>query len=114
MIFFKERNAATLLFSSLVVRVFGVQRTKDHLNLTLHNRMTGNNFFEKFPTLLPFLLNELKTFVDEPEDQIKPKIQSILLILSRLYPGIRCENAEEDWKVIRHFLLYLEKILEPV
>lgn len=65
--------------------------------------MTGNNFFEKFPSLLPFLLNELKTFVHENEDQIKPKIQSILLILSRLYPGVSCENAEQEWKVRKIF-----------
>ncbi|XP_058805836.1 thyroid adenoma-associated protein homolog [Phymastichus coffea] len=94
-----ERNSATLLFSALVTRVFGVQRTKDHVNLTLHNRMTGKIFFEKFPSLLSFLLNELSTFVCENEDQIKPKIQCILLILTRLYPGVASNTAEEDWKI---------------
>ena len=61
--------------------------------------MTGKMFFEKFPSLLPFLLNELKIFVKEPEREIKAKIQSILLILSRLYPGVNSEEGEEDWKV---------------
>lgn len=97
--FLQERNAATLLFSALVTRVFGVQRTKDHVNLTLHNRMTGKNFFEKFPSLLQFLLDELSTFVRENEDQIKPKVQCILLILSRLYPGVTSDDAEDDWQV---------------
>ncbi|OXU19645.1 hypothetical protein TSAR_015763 [Trichomalopsis sarcophagae] len=93
-----ERNAATLLLSALVVRVFGVQRTKDHVNLTLHNRMTGKKFFEKFPTLLPFLLNELEIFINDPEKQIKPKIQSILLILSRLYPSVSSDDSDEEAK----------------
>ncbi|XP_035729863.1 thyroid adenoma-associated protein-like isoform X2 [Vespa mandarinia] len=35
-----ERNAATLLFSALIIRIFGVQRTKDHINLTADNKMT--------------------------------------------------------------------------
>ncbi|KAJ8688100.1 hypothetical protein QAD02_023895 [Eretmocerus hayati] len=94
-----ERNAATLLFSALVVRVFGVQRTKDHLNLSLHNKMTGKNFFDKFPSLLPFLVDELTKFMGETEDQIKPKIQSILLILSRLYPCTSSESLNESWRM---------------
>lgn len=97
----QERNAATLLLSALVVRVFGVQRTKDHVNLTLHNRMTGKKFFEKFPSLLPFLLSEMEIFVNDSEIQIKPKIQSILLILSRLYPGVSSEDSDEVVNEVR-------------
>ena len=87
-----------------MVRVFGVQRTKDHVNLTVHNKMTGKIFFDRFPILLPFLLKELSNFVKQPEDQIKPKIQSILLILSRLYPSLtNSDVADNEWKVLKYF-----------
>ena len=91
------------------MRVFGVQRTKDHVNLTLHNKMTGKNFFDKFPSLLQFLLNELAIFVNESEKQIKPKIQSILLVLSRLYPSASSEAADQDWKVYYSSIILLIK-----
>ncbi|XP_011499333.1 PREDICTED: thyroid adenoma-associated protein homolog [Ceratosolen solmsi marchali] len=94
-----ERNAATLLFSSLVIRVFGAQRTKDHINLTLHNKMTGKIFFDRYPILLPFLLNELTIFINQTENYITPKIQSILLILSRLYPSVSSDITDEDWQI---------------
>ncbi|XP_014206735.1 thyroid adenoma-associated protein homolog [Copidosoma floridanum] len=82
-----ERNAATLLFSSLMVRVFGVQRTKDHVNLSVFNQMSGKTFFGRYPALSEFIFYELKAFVNSPEDEIKPKIQCMLLILSRLMPS---------------------------
>jgi hypothetical protein len=61
--------------------------------------MIGKIFFDKYPRLLPFLLNELTIFINQSEDHIQPKIQSILLILSRLYPNVSSEVADEDWKV---------------
>lgn len=42
-----ERNSSTLLFSALITRVFGVQRTKDSENLNIRNKMTGRIFFLK-------------------------------------------------------------------
>ncbi|XP_032686483.1 thyroid adenoma-associated protein homolog [Odontomachus brunneus] len=80
-----ERNAATLLFSALIVRIFGVQRTKDHINLTTCNMMTGRLFFERYPSLLPFILDELRTFISTNDTTIKSDVQAILLLLSRLY-----------------------------
>ncbi|XP_053978805.1 thyroid adenoma-associated protein [Hylaeus volcanicus] len=80
-----ERNAATLLFSALIIRIFGVQRTKDHINLTTDNKMNYKLFFEKYPRLLSFITNELQTFVTVNDSIIKSNVQSILLLLSRLY-----------------------------
>lgn len=40
-----ERNSSTLLFSALMTRVFGVQRTKETENLSNKNKMTGLIFF---------------------------------------------------------------------
>ncbi|XP_044579181.1 thyroid adenoma-associated protein homolog [Cotesia glomerata] len=93
-----ERNAATLLFSALITRIFGVQRTKDHVNLTVHNKMTGRVFFEKYPELLPFMLNQLNAYINDDSNPIRPSIQSILLLLSRLYLTSNLDT-NYDWKV---------------
>ncbi|XP_047377832.1 thyroid adenoma-associated protein isoform X2 [Sciurus carolinensis] len=53
------RNSSTLLFSSLITRIFGVKRGKDELSKT--NRMTGREFFSRFPELYPFLLKQLES-----------------------------------------------------
>ncbi|XP_038174568.1 thyroid adenoma-associated protein isoform X3 [Arvicola amphibius] len=67
------RNSSTLLFSSLITRIFGVKRGKDelsktnswrshhHLALPWEGRMTGREFFSRFPELYPFLLKQLET-----------------------------------------------------
>ncbi|KAK1119163.1 hypothetical protein K0M31_013659 [Melipona bicolor] len=92
-----ERNAAALLFSALIIRIFGVQRTKDHINLTTDNKMNYKAFFEKYPNLLSFILNELQTFVAMDDTLIKANIQSILLLLSRLY--YNPEPSDVQWKI---------------
>ncbi|XP_015126019.1 thyroid adenoma-associated protein homolog [Diachasma alloeum] len=94
-----ERNAATLLYSSLITRIFGVQRTKDHVNLTVHNKMTGRIFFEKYPKLLPFMLHELKVFIEASDGLIKPSVQSILLLLSRLYLSYNSDSGDVNWRI---------------
>ncbi|XP_011297107.1 thyroid adenoma-associated protein homolog [Fopius arisanus] len=94
-----ERNAATLLYSSLITRIFGVQRTKDHVNLTVHNKMTGRIFFEKYAKLLPFMLGELKAFIEASDDLIKPSVQSILLLLSRLYISYNSDSGDVNWRI---------------
>nr|XP_012233310.1 PREDICTED: thyroid adenoma-associated protein isoform X1 [Linepithema humile] len=94
-----ERNAATLLFSALIVRIFGVQRTKDHINLTTDNKMTGRIFFERYPSLLPFILDELQTFVSINDTMIKSNVQAILLLLSRLYINYHVDETDIGWKI---------------
>ncbi|KAL6425099.1 hypothetical protein ACFW04_009413 [Cataglyphis niger] len=94
-----ERNAATLLFSALIIRIFGVQRTKDHINLTTDNKMTGRIFFERYPHLLPFILDELQTFVSINDTMIKSNVQAILLLLSRLYINYHSDGKNIVWKI---------------
>ncbi|XP_070171193.1 tRNA (32-2'-O)-methyltransferase regulator THADA isoform X4 [Polyergus mexicanus] len=94
-----ERNAATLLFSALIIRIFGVQRTKDHINLTTDNKMTGRIFFERYPHLLPFILDELQTFVSINDIMIKSNVQAILLLLSRLYINYHFDGTNIVWKI---------------
>lgn len=47
--------------------------------------MTGRLFFERYPSLLPFILNELRTFISTNDTMMKSNVQAILLLLSRLY-----------------------------
>ncbi|NXO61230.1 THADA protein, partial [Phainopepla nitens] len=84
------RNSSTLLFSALITRIFGVKRAKDENSKK--NRMTGREFFSRFPSLYPFLLKQLEvvtnTLNSEAEElKIHPSLFLLLLILGRLYPS---------------------------
>ncbi|XP_058692446.1 thyroid adenoma-associated protein [Poecile atricapillus] len=84
------RNSSTLLFSALITRIFGVKRGKDENSKK--NRMTGREFFSRFPSLYPFLLKQLEvvtnTLNSEAEElKIHPSLFLLLLILGRLYPS---------------------------
>ncbi|XP_018411906.1 PREDICTED: thyroid adenoma-associated protein [Nanorana parkeri] len=84
------RNSSTLLFSTLITRIFGVKRGKDERSKK--NRMTGREFFSRFPVLYPFLLEKLEAVantVDSPtgESKLHPSLYLLLLILSKLYPS---------------------------
>jgi hypothetical protein len=85
---FQERNSATLLFSALVTRMFGVHRSREELSI--RNRMTGRIFFLRYPSLYEFLLEELKEAVVSMEacySSLRPGLFPVLLLLSRLYPS---------------------------
>ncbi|XP_073905688.1 tRNA (32-2'-O)-methyltransferase regulator THADA isoform X8 [Castor canadensis] len=84
------RNSSTLLFSSLITRIFGVKRGRDELSKT--NRMTGREFFSRFPELYPFLLQRLEAVAnsvdcDMGEPDRHPSMFLLLLVLERLYPS---------------------------
>ncbi|XP_072366552.1 thyroid adenoma-associated protein isoform X3 [Scyliorhinus torazame] len=84
------RNSSTLLFSALITRIFGVKRGKDEHSKK--NRMTGREFFTRFPTLYPFLLKQLEivaTTMDSDSGVLKlhPSLFLLLLVLGRLYPS---------------------------
>ncbi|XP_074252651.1 tRNA (32-2'-O)-methyltransferase regulator THADA isoform X3 [Saimiri boliviensis] len=84
------RNSSTLLFSALITRIFGVKRGKDEHSKT--NRMTGREFFSRFPELYPFLLKQLETVAntvdsDTREPNRHPSMFLLLLVLERLYPS---------------------------
>ncbi|XP_024152640.1 thyroid adenoma-associated protein [Oryzias melastigma] len=84
------RNSSTLLFSSLITRIFGVKRGKDEHSKK--NRMTGREFFTRFPALYPFLLSQLEEAAatvesDSGHVKLHPSLFLLLLVLSRLYPS---------------------------
>nr|XP_056709358.1 thyroid adenoma-associated protein [Euleptes europaea] len=84
------RNSSTLLFSTLITRIFGVKRGKDENSKK--NRMTGREFFTRFPNLYPFLLNQLEVIASAMESEsgklkLHPSLFLLLLILGKLYPS---------------------------
>uniref|UniRef100_A0A7N6FJ83 tRNA (32-2'-O)-methyltransferase regulator THADA n=1 Tax=Anabas testudineus TaxID=64144 RepID=A0A7N6FJ83_ANATE len=84
------RNSSTLLFSTLITRIFGVKKGKDEHSKK--NRMTGREFFTRFPALYPFLLHQLEEAAatvesDSGQAKLHPSLFLLLLVLSRLYPS---------------------------
>lgn len=84
------RNSSTLLFSTLITRIFGVKKDKDEHSKK--NRMTGREFFTRFPALYPFLLSQLQEAtisVNSDSGQVKlhPSLFLLLVVLGRLYPS---------------------------
>ncbi|XP_017654373.1 thyroid adenoma-associated protein isoform X2 [Nannospalax galili] len=84
------RNSSTLLFSSLITRIFGVKRGKDELCKT--NRMSGREFFSRFPDLYPFLLKHLEAVANTVDREVgeldrHPSMFLLLLVLERLHPS---------------------------
>lgn len=91
-----ERNSSTLLFSALMVRIFGVQRTKDNENLNVRNRMTGRIFFLRYPELYDFFMEQLEeaaAFVQTIK--LNGKLHPLLLLLNRLYSSA-LEGSESN------------------
>ncbi|KAK9874674.1 hypothetical protein WA026_005494 [Henosepilachna vigintioctopunctata] len=78
------RNSSTLLFSALMTRLFGVQRTQDSEEVTIKNKMTVKVFCTRFPTLFNFLVDTLKA---ECVNNNSLVLHPILLVFSRLYPS---------------------------
>lgn len=93
------RNSSTLLFSALMVRIFGVQRNKDSEDMSLKNRMTARVFFMRYPELFNFMLMKMKdaTFGSANSLSVHP----VLLILARLYPT----NVEDEQQLIQYLPL---------
>lgn len=70
--------------------------------------MTGRVFFEKYPQLLPFMLNQLNAYINDDSNPIRPSIQSILLLLSRLYLSSNLDT-NYDWKVRDQYIFIVER-----
>lgn len=76
------RNSATLLFSALMTRIFGVNRATDSEEIPLKNKLTIRVFYMRYPELFEFLSQNLPL---ESKNTDSTMLQPILMILSRLY-----------------------------
>ncbi|EDW26538.1 GL13068 [Drosophila persimilis] len=97
-----EQNSASLLLATLVVRVFGVERPRDDAGeLHVRNRMTGRIFFTRYPELYNYFSKGLAKAALGPRalnGVQKIHLQSMLMLLSRLYPS-SLEGAESTLKL---------------
>nr|KAJ3423233.1 hypothetical protein HK105_008031 [Polyrhizophydium stewartii] len=83
---FPLRNCAAMMFSSLIGKCFGVQKTKDGGDAI--NSSSSREFFSKFPNVYPVLLEEFTTAVAELEkDSVHPLLHPILTVLARIKPS---------------------------
>ncbi|CAO1416842.1 unnamed protein product [Diamesa serratosioi] len=84
--FWIERNSSTLFFSALMIRIFGVQRSRDSDDLNIRNKMTGRIFFLRYPELYDFFIGQLieaAEFVNQKK--VNGKLHPMMLLLNRLY-----------------------------
>ena len=84
-----ERTAATLLFSALMTRIFGVKRDKEAA-ISSKNCLTGKVFFQRHPGLHAFLLAQFEEGKREGSDdgvQQDSALYPLLLLLARLFPS---------------------------
>ncbi|XP_050048642.1 tRNA (32-2'-O)-methyltransferase regulator THADA isoform X1 [Dermacentor andersoni] len=81
------RNSATLLFSTLMTRIFGVNRSREETQRK--NCLTGHVFFLRFPPLFRFLLQELSKSATYSRDLVlSSNAFPVLLLLARLFPSV--------------------------
>ncbi|VEN58737.1 unnamed protein product [Callosobruchus maculatus] len=98
------RNSATLLYSCLMTRMFGVQRTQDSENLCMKNRMTVRVFFLRYPELFNFLLD---TLAEESRKSYSLMLHPVLMILARLYPSQFEEHNDKVEMYLPHLMTCL-------
>lgn len=73
--------------------MFGVPRSSTEVSWK--NRMTGREFFQRYPELYGTFLKEFQkfSFMD-----MRPSLYPTLLILARLYPSVN-ENTDSIFQV---------------
>lgn len=64
---FQVRNSSTLLYSALMTRVFGVNRSHDETGKK--NRLSGKTFYSYYKNLYTFLIDELKQCAESIENK---------------------------------------------
>ena len=92
------RNGATLAYASLVTKTcgYGNSGAAPVAGGASRRRVTGAEFFRRYPALHPFLLAELTTAADsleKPGSPVHPSLWPILAMLSRLRPSEPLERA---------------------
>ncbi|XP_078591502.1 tRNA (32-2'-O)-methyltransferase regulator THADA-like [Branchiostoma floridae x Branchiostoma japonicum] len=83
------RNAAMQLYGTLLTRMLGPKRVRDEHSA--ENTITAREFFTRWPGLRLFLLQQLQEAVGrqgEGQLYLHPGLQPVLILLSKLGPGI--------------------------
>eukprot|EP01018_Ginkgo_biloba_P039090 Gb_02094 [translate_table: standard] len=117
--YWEVRNSATLAFTALVHRMIGFLNVQKRESA--RRAMTGFEFFHRYPTLHPFLLEELHSATEQLEESVSqswrgnklgkslhPSLGPVLIILSRLKPSI-ISSGTEDWLNPSAFMPYVRR-----
>ena len=110
--FCQERNSASLLFSSLVTRIFGVK--KDKQDLSPKNTMTAKLFFRQFSKLFCAFKEELIATAEHVggtrNSSLHPDeaaLYPILIIMAKLEQSSGAATRNDDievWQFFFHFI----------
>ncbi|XP_017975457.1 PREDICTED: thyroid adenoma-associated protein homolog [Theobroma cacao] len=104
--YWEVRNSACLAYTSLVRRMIGFHNV--HKRESARRALTGLEFFHRYPSLHPFLSNELKVatefFGDALSGQsesnlakvVHPSLCPMLILLSRLKPSTIASETGDD------------------
>ncbi|KAG0575047.1 hypothetical protein KC19_VG313400 [Ceratodon purpureus] len=105
--YWEVRNSATLAFAALVHRTIGFLNV--YKRESARRAITGFEFFHRFPTLHPFLLQELRSATLQLQHEeghgyqghgmtstLHPSLGPVLIILSRLKPSV-ISTGVGDW-----------------
>ena len=82
-IYWNVRNGASLLFCSLINRIFGTNRSKEEISKK--NSMPGKMFFSKFPQLYHFFIQVIKDSINLLDTNLNAKLYLVVLILCHLF-----------------------------
>ena len=82
-IYWNVRNGGSLLFCSLMNRVFGSARSRE--TIAKKNSMPGKMFFAKFPRLYQFFDAIIRDSVDLLNTSLNAKLYLVVLIFGHLF-----------------------------
>jgi hypothetical protein len=82
------RNAATLCFTALVVRMVGFRNQA----VWESQAITGAEFFQRFPALHPYLHTQLLAATEALEQDVAQQVASPLLGARSCMPKVRPEH----------------------
>ncbi|KAJ3359039.1 hypothetical protein GGF32_009651 [Allomyces javanicus] len=80
------RNAGLMLFSTLINRIFGSKKVKDERHVL--NKVTGKEFFHRFPALHTFLLEHLGLAAAAEDSAASAALFPLLTLLARMAPSV--------------------------
>ncbi|KNE71473.1 hypothetical protein AMAG_15699 [Allomyces macrogynus ATCC 38327] len=80
------RNAGLMLFSTLINRIFGSKKVKDERHVL--NKVTGKEFFHRFPALHAFLLEHLGLAAAAEDSAASAALFPLLTLLARMAPSV--------------------------
>jgi len=96
-VYWNVRNGASLLFCSLINRVFGTNRSKEEISKK--NSMPGKMFFSKFPKLYQFFMQVITDSIEQLDTNLNAKLYLVVLILGHLFT---LSDAASDPETLLH------------